>query len=242
MKQALILVAWSGLCAAEPAVVFTPEEGERPRTAVASPTISATARGRVSGRQVQSSGRTPIRPRIILRVINEAGVADRTLRQAREEAAAILGRSGIELVWLDCEDGRADWTSRSPCHEISGPADFWLRIAARKSAAATGELGYAELDALHQIGSAGVSYQAAEEVAQRCHTETFQILGAAIVHEIGHLMLGGAIAHSRTGVMSADWGVHELELISIGELRFTPAQANRLRQEIRGRSDHLAIR
>jgi len=186
----------------------------------------------------ESFGRTPIRPQIILRVINEAGVADRTLRQVQKETAAILGRAGIELVWLDCEDGSADWASGNPCQEISGPADFWLRIRASKSTVAARELGYAQLDAVQKIGEAGVSYQAAEELAQRCHAETFQILGAAIVHEIGHLMLGGASAHSPTGVMSAAWGVHELDLVSIGELSFTLAQAKRLRQEIQRRTDH----
>ena len=76
----------------------------------------------------KSLGREHIRPRVILYVINEAGVADGTLRRAQKEAAAIFGRAGLDLVWIDCEDGHADCTSDNPYQKSSGTADFWLRI------------------------------------------------------------------------------------------------------------------
>src|SRR5438552_18396556 len=87
------------------------------------------------------------KPTITLRVTNEASVEVRTLVLARKEAAAILGRSGIDLVSLACEAGWADRRSNNPCQREHGPAEFWLRIGTRKPDATTLEmLGFAELD------------------------------------------------------------------------------------------------
>jgi hypothetical protein len=57
------------------------------------------------------------RPTITLRIVNEADVDQRAISRAVAEAAAILSRSGVDLVWLSCEAGWADATSRNPCRQ-----------------------------------------------------------------------------------------------------------------------------
>ena len=68
------------------------------------------------------------------------------------------------------------------------------------------------------------------------HTDVYQVLSAVIIHEIGHLLLGGENAHAHQGIMIAYWGQKEFELLSIGELRFTSRQATELRDVLRRRS------
>jgi len=84
------------------------------------------------------------------------------LLRAEKEAAAILGRSGVDLVSLAWEVGTADWAAHNPCQRERKPAEFRIRIAVRKPAAAAGDtLGFTELDEASGFGSAGVYYPAA---------------------------------------------------------------------------------
>jgi hypothetical protein len=51
-----------------------------------------------------------------------------------------------------------------------------------------------------------------------------QILGNAIAHEIGHLLLNNQ-SHSASGIMRGDWNLWDLRNASYGYLLFTPQQA-----------------
>lgn len=171
-------------------------------------------------------------PAIQLRVVNEAGVDPETLSLAEKEATDELRHSGIRLVWLACEAGRAEWGSGNPCQRERGPSEFWLRIVTRRPACSSGDvLGFSELDESVGRSSAGVYYPKAEEMADYWSVRVGQILGAAIAHEVGHLLLG-ANAHSRSGVMSAHWSHEQFQLLSIGELHFSPDQSKELRERI----------
>jgi hypothetical protein len=96
-------------------------------------------------------------------------------------------------------------------------------------------LGFTEVDEVIGISAAGVYYPSAVEVAKKCQADVFQILGAAIAHEVGHLILG-ANAHSPGGVMSPHWGPAQYDRISIGELSFSMEQAMLLQDEVRRRT------
>jgi len=67
--------------------------------------------------------------------------------------------------------------------------------------------------------------------AEHSQADVWQVLGAAIAHEVGHLLLGSA-AHSGQGVMRATWEKEQLELASIGELVFTTEQAAKIRSAV----------
>jgi predicted HD phosphohydrolase len=69
-----------------------------------------------------------------------------------------------------------------------------------------------------------------EQLSSREGTDSHQVLGAAVVHEIGHLYLGNnGQAHSKAGVMCGAWSHREFALASIGELNFTHEQGARIR-------------
>ncbi len=175
----------------------------------------------------------PVGPRlaVTLRVVNEGGVPPSHLVAAEKEAVRVFHQSGIDLIWLACEPGSAE--------SVSGPAEFWVRIVTRRPSAASADmLGFTELyehqDERQGSGSSGIYYPAAVELARRGLAPIGAILGAAIAHEVGHLLLG-ANAHFYYGVMFAHWGRPEFERIAASELNFAPEQARLLREKIEER-------
>ena len=87
--------------------------------------------------------------------------------------------------------------------------------------------------------SAYVFYDSVEAVATKhiadTHANTAQILGHAIAHEIGHLLLN-VQTHSAAGIMRGDWNLWDLRNASFGSLLFTPRQAKAIREEVGRRS------
>lgn len=92
-------------------------------------------------------------------------------------------------------------------------------------------LAMTELDEELKMRSVEAYYPAVLEAARRHNLPSGAVLGAAIGHEVGHLILG-ATAHSHRGLMSSNWSRPEFELLSIGELSFTHLEAKPLRNEI----------
>jgi hypothetical protein len=76
-------------------------------------------------------------------------------------------------------------------------------------------------------GYAAISYVAVEQTANSLGADPGDLLGAAIAHEVGHLLLGPA--HSQTGIMRAHFGAREMEMVGRGELLFDADQAARIR-------------
>jgi len=91
-----------------------------------------------------------------------------------------------------------------------------------------------------------VSYNSVEALARsqaravyegsiRRPATTAQVLGHAIAHEIGHLLLN-LESHSATGIMRGDWNLNDLRDIASGFLLFTPQQAEVIRAEVARRA------
>lgn len=184
-------------------------------------------------------------PAITLRVLNQAQVDKETLRKAREEATEILARAGVGLVWVDCGSSVADSKDREPCQRVRGRAEFWFRLTADRPAwTSENNMGFTVRTG--EDGSAGVYYPAVIRLATAAQKSNLYalargfpciamftpgFLGAAIVHEVGHLILG-VRAHTPDGVMSAQWGPEQFELIWGGKLNFARDQARLLQIEV----------
>ncbi len=182
------------------------------------------------------AARTP-RPTITLRVINEARVPSSTLLEARTEAAMILGLSDIDLIWLTCDAVPGNWARGNPCSTQLKPNEFWLYVTNQRPPRAPLDLlGFTDFQRGPERGEAGVYYPAALRLAEPPKADLFQILAAAIAHEVGHLILG-AKSHSAYGVMSPGFGDQQLRMISHRWLRFTPEQSRLLQNEVRRRSE-----
>jgi hypothetical protein len=58
-----------------------------------------------------------------------------------------------------------------------------------------------------------------------------RILGHAMAHEIGHLLLN-TTGHSETGLMKADWKPEDMQSMTLGQLTFDVAQIAKIRAEV----------
>ena len=61
------------------------------------------------------------------------------------------------------------------------------------------------------------------------------ILGCAIAHELGHLLLG-TNSHSDTGIMRPRWEPNQFRQLMMGTLLFTTTQSNLMREQVQTRS------
>jgi hypothetical protein len=57
------------------------------------------------------------------------------------------------------------------------------------------------------------------------------LMGHAIAHELGHLLLGTS-AHARYGLMAGRWRSNELDRAEVGSLQFSPAEAACLQRRV----------
>ena len=182
------------------------------------------------------------RPQLTLtiRVYNYANVSAGRLRAAQSEAAQIMGDAGVETVWLDCPTSRrvsqpAQGGGQQECSGLAAGATVELRVLNRS------DYDSATLDR-EVFGSsdgpvlASVLYDrvAAFANAGGDMNEAPVILGHAMAHEIGHLLLGPR-AHSPTGIMRGQWDRAQLQRALTGRQRFTPDQSARIRAAIEAR-------
>lgn len=173
------------------------------------------------------------KPTITLRIENEARVDDRVLRDARKEAIVMLDRAGVTLIWADCGHGGTDWEDREPCRHLRGRNEFWMIITMNRPGWSPKEtLGFADL--ANGDGSAGVYYPAVLALVNDARGDAAQILAAAMVHEVGHLILGAE--HTHDGTMSGNWSREHFKLIRSGRLNFAAGQPKLLQNEVRRRA------
>ena len=145
------------------------------------------------------------RPVLAVTVIDLASVPKMVLGRAAEDATSIYDLAGVELVWN---------TTRSV--ECDAPAEgHWVRVvlyAGRKSRelgerANVGRftMGFAPCAGAAAAASCTIAYifyDRIEEFAGETRLPVGRLLGLAIAHEIGHLLLP-ARSHSAHGIMRA---------------------------------------
>ncbi len=177
--------------------------------------------------------------KITLRIYNY-GVARSTLVQAEGKATAILNQVGLEVSWVDCPATPVEFKSYPGCQGLLGTTDFAVKILAADEAERFPShheaLGRAMPCLGDQAGcSAYIFYRNVLEVAADGVADKSQVLGHAVVHEIGHLLLGPN-SHTASGIMRGRWNKQDLETIAKGHLAFSDQQSEHIREEIRERS------
>jgi hypothetical protein len=77
---------------------------------------------------------------------------------------------------------------------------------------------------------ASVFYDRIEALRARVNLELYVILGHAMAHEIGHVLLGSR-EHATGGLMQANWNPATWRLASAGLLNFSPKEAKQMVRE-----------
>jgi hypothetical protein len=186
----------------------------------------------VTGGCAQTADLTTDYPAIAIEVNNNAHAPAATLAQAERDAGRILGEAGVRAIWLDCLDRNTAADPQRLCAKVREPSDVVLRVLPGRI-----PTKFQDQDTLFGIAFlptlASVYYEYAVLLV-KSDKEVPTILGCAIAHEIGHLLLGPN-SHSAEGIMHGKWGPKELRLASMGWLLFTSQQAKLIRAEARRR-------
>ena len=188
--------------------------------AAAAPTLDAAA-----------AAPSPITVRVYDGTSGDASMREAAIR----EAAAILDDAGADAAWRDCTAG----PHPRRCDPARGDGDLLVRILPTfvETAAATGHalqirlgadrliLGFAVVDPVSSSGVlATIFMDRVEMLAQRTGVPIRIVLGRAIAHEVGHLLLGSG-SHSPSGLMRAVWTDAELKADRREDWRLTMPRA-----------------
>ena len=157
-----------------------------------------------------------------VRVYEQANVDADTLTRAMAEATRIYREAGIRIQWLDTE-------------AVSRRGQFAIHMIIRRTptgvTADPTAMGTTLGNEHARGGTAFVFYDRVLRTAHGREQDVAGVLGYAIAHEMGHVLLPYP-AHSETGIMRAGWDGDDLRRIAIGSLKFTPTQASLLRQRL----------
>lgn len=186
------------------------------------------------------SGRSQVEPgwKFCVHVYDSAAVSPGTLASAVKLGGSVLAAAGIPTEWQTNAAARAvDSKTRRPSVYAPGTLDrhscLILSIVRGASPDASAEaLGFVMPDRLSSA-SITIFYDRIERIEMRGvsgSASLVQILGYAMVHEIGHVLLGST-QHSANGIMRGPWTQLEFERMAKGWLGFTTQQSAVMRQK-----------
>jgi hypothetical protein len=178
-------------------------------------------------------------------VYNDTHIDRVALYDAEHQAARLFAEAGLKITWLDYSHKQRSVR----CQPGNSSANFFLRIvsafgtvpqgpgsdALGQSMVPPGGYGYVP------CGTASVFYDRVMAFASVWDPNSHEILGDAMAHELGHLLLGPQ--HSPHGIMKALWTFRDLDLARRGQLRFPKEQLaalQRTAQSLPGNSPALA--
>jgi hypothetical protein len=155
--------------------------------------------------------------------------ADQTA--ALRAAAGILAAAGIDVTWLPC----ADPVTASACATPLGAGELsarFVRLPAAVSADGQLQLGYSLVDTQAHEGSLATIYvDRVQWLAGEAGAQNATLLGFALAHEIGHLLLG-TNAHATSGLMRPIWSRTEIGRSDAHDWLFSTSEASRMRASL----------
>jgi hypothetical protein len=171
--------------------------------------------------------------RVAVRVYDGAAFDDASRAAAIRIAAATVAETGVAATWLDCTGDSV----RPRCRHTRADRELIIRISptfvagtvvsrgsiqSRTDGNAAGlVLGFAVVEPSTGAGAlATVFMDRILAIAQRTAVPSGALLGRAIAHEVGHLLLG-TNAHARSGLMREIWTDAELMLDRAEDWRFS---------------------
>ena len=186
-------------------------------------------------------------PAITIHVHNYARVAPKTLAEAEEVTTGIFRQAGLETRWADSVLKAEDDPEPFAGHLTYSFADIQLSILPRDMSDRFGlpknvmgvvprsdaQIAYVFDSTVEALFQTTLSAYRTGHIDRRVSES--QILGIAIAHELGHLLLE-LQGHSAEGIMRGDWGLRDLRNATFGTLLFTLEQAEVLRANARSRN------
>jgi hypothetical protein len=169
-----------------------------------------------------------------VRIYDTAGVSAKDLETARVTVQLAMQRASIEVIWQNCSDTTVPGGS---CNAPAGAREVAVRlVAAAGEPIAPTTLGYSVVDVQTHAGTLATVFEdRVSALARRTDFDAGRLLGFAIAHEIGHLLLGTS-AHAPCGLMRAVWSDVELRQNSAAEWTWSRREETKMRRGLAARS------
>jgi hypothetical protein len=172
----------------------------------------------------------PLALLVTIRVYDSAGLPAADLRAAMRTAETALRSAAVGPAWVVCPPPPAVPPDNSTgCTGLPQESDLLVRIVrAPTTVASPDTLGFAAVDTAAGRGTlATVFADRVARFAARAGIEDATLVGYAIAHEIGHLLLG-TDAHAPSGLMRAAWTTTEMTRRLPRDWRFSRDDVARL--------------
>jgi hypothetical protein len=167
-----------------------------------------------------------------VRVYDTAGLSDSMHAAALAVASGALAAADVDPVWRRCDSGR----SVSRCDAPLRSGELVIRIVRARGPVHPSRahvLGDAMIDASTGSGRlATIYFDRVLALARASSVDAARLLGHAIAHELGHLLLATG-THSGRGLMRAVWTPAHVRQTSQADWSFTEQEiaAIRTRQQ-----------
>ena len=181
-------------------------------------------------------------PGLMIRTYNQYAVSSQDLQTAREYANATLEEAGISVTWLDCGGTTRQATmAYANCRQTPASNELLVHIQRKGPVDGTQNvsMGFSLVSGKadgHQPSLCTVFADVVTSVARKAHVDSRRLLGQAIAHEIGHLLLNNA-HHSAAGLMRAIWSTFELQRNNTTDWLFLKEEAATMREAVAARAD-----
>jgi hypothetical protein len=158
-----------------------------------------------------------------VRIYDLSGQRDDQRQVALEIAATVLATAGVRIVWTLCAPAGS---SETDCSAQRRDTELVVRVMPTSSTWRRQEgvsMGDSVIDRVSQSGVLATVYaDRVSWMASRAAITPAALLGRAIAHELGHLLLGSS--HTSTGIMRRSWTLNELRWSRPGDWQFTKEQ------------------
>jgi hypothetical protein len=184
-------------------------------------------------------GRARLRVRVYDTAVMPAGEQTVALRAA----TGVLAAAGIDITWLEC--GRDDsGMNPSECDLLIGRDDLvvrLLRLPGEPTMHGELPLGYSLIDMRAAAGVLATIYvDRVSWLSAGANVDMGLVLGRAVAHEIGHLLLGTNV-HGAAGLMRAVWSRAELQRDEPFDWLFTTRESVAMRAALRHRRQQIEV-
>jgi hypothetical protein len=170
---------------------------------------------------------------LVVRTYDSAGVSARVLDRAERSAGATLAAVGIDPIWRPCHVKGC--VSKPKPHEVE------IRFVTSTPLSEPGSLGFAAIDVGARAGTLATVYvDRVDRLAKLAGGDSGDLLGRAIAHEIGHLLMG-TIDHAPFGLMRAIWSGGEIRRALPLDWMFSSGEAAELRRRLAARVDDSPV-
>jgi hypothetical protein len=194
----------------------------------------------VPGLPDDTAGAPSNRQAVVVRLFDYARQPEAVLDKAVPAARSLLREAGVETDWRRVGGREASHDREVRCADPDATPELRVELFGRGQTRALAQssnvLGVSLLPARGGQGLyAAVYVEEADALSRPSGVPLAVVLGAAMAHEIGHLLLG-THDHSTAGLMRAQWSSKELERAAQGQLRFSEDESARLRRAMASRT------